>query len=202
MPGFRMLIDQLFEQFDNYQNLWIDINDIRDAIKQLGAQDDIRFHYVDIDTDIVRGFLHQYTRRSAPYAEPMLISDIYIGKDLDENWQRLVAAKELLHILDVDGTRAQSNTAVDTLFKNLSLPAELRTFTQSTFNDQARLFSAVAILVPRECRAILRRMHSEGKITAQEVSQMAKIPQGFGSVILEDDFEQTFAAIHSAGNGI
>jgi hypothetical protein len=196
-----MLIDELFEKFDTYEKLWIGINDIRDQIVDLKVQDEINFHFVTMDEDAVRGFLHQHTIRENLYAEPKLVSDIYIANSLDENWRRLVAAKELLHILDTNVTRAESNEAVEKLLDNLSLPPEVRQHTNSYFNDQARLISALAILVPKECRVILRRLSSEGIIGASDVSRMAKIPNRFGQMILDDDFEGLFNIIHKAGNG-
>lgn len=197
-----MLIDKLFASFDAYENLWININDIRDGIVDLGVQDEINFHFVDIDTAIVRGFLHRHTRRDGVYADPIFVSDIFIADSLDENWQRVVAAKELLHILDGPEVTAESKDAVDKLLDNLTLPSEVRQYTNSSFNDRARLISAIAILVPLECRNILRRLRKKGIVAPSDVSRMAKIPLRFAGMVIQDDFEDLFQTIHEVGNGL
>lgn len=199
-----MSIEKLFEIFDTYENLWISINDIKDQIIELGYQDEIYFNFVSIDEAVVRGFLHRHTIPNAEgvYAEPKFIADIYIAETLDENWQRVVAAKELIHILDNDNTTAQSRGAVDSLLDNLSLPPEVREYTNSSFNDRARLISSIALLVPKACREILRRMHDDGKINPAQISQFAKIPNRFSTMLLDPDFETTIEEIHKLGNGI
>jgi hypothetical protein len=197
-----MSLKKLFEIFDTYESLWIDINDIRDQIIDFGIQDEINFNFVRIDDQIVRGFLHRYTIPNGVYEEPKFVSDIYIAETLDENWQRVVAAKELLHILDTPNTTAQSISAVDALLDNLSLPPEVREYTNSSLNDRARLISAVAILVPKECRTIIRRLHSEKKLNLSDISQFAKIPHRFTNMIISEEFEDSMRLIHQVDDEI
>lgn len=191
-----MSLKKLFEIFDTYEILWIDINDIRDQIIDFGIQDEINFNFVKMDEAIVRGFLHRYTLPNGVYTDPKLVSDIYIAESLDENWQRVVAAKELLHILDNKETTAQSVEAVDALLDNLSLPPEVRQYTKSSLNDRARLISAIAILVPKECRTIIRRLYRDKKLNPNEISRFAKIPHRFTSMLINEEFEDTLAMIH------
>ncbi len=191
-----MSLQKLFDIFDNYEKLWIDINDIRDQIVDFGIQDEINFNFVKIDEAIVRGFLHRYTRTNGVYGEPEFVSEIFIAVSLDENWQRVVAAKELLHILDTPKNTAQSEMAVDALLDNFSLPPEVRNPTNSYNNDRALLISAIAILVPKECRKIIRRLHADNKLDLKQISQFAKIPHRFSNMILGEEFDELISVIN------
>jgi hypothetical protein len=190
-----MSLKQLFEIYDCYETLCIEINDIRDQILEFGVQDEINFHFVQMDEEIVRGFLHRYTVRDKVYGEPKHISDIYIAESLDEDWKRVVAAKELLHILDTEKTSAQSVAAVDALLENLSLPPEVRGDSYSSVNDHVMLISAIAILVPKECRKIIRRLHSDNGLDLNTIAQFANIPHRFTNMLLSENFDATVVSI-------
>lgn len=188
-----MLLKQLVKHFDNYTRLPIGVNAVKAQIIDLGIQDEIRFHMVDIDPSILRGMIYRYTKHSAPYSEPIFCSEICLAKDQEYEWQRVVAVKELLHITDTDAETAQSEKAVDKLIERLSLPFELREETKSSMNDRSHVLPALAILVPKDIRAMLRDLRAQDKITDIDVARMAKIPDRYGAFVISDIFEN---AIH------
>jgi len=110
-------------------------------------------------------------------------------KGLTPDWERLVAAKELLHITDNDQFSARSQQAVETLIANFSAPHEVREYTDSFSNDRIQIILALAVLVPKECRRILRRLIAAKKITHDELATMAHIPPRFSETILSEEFE-------------
>jgi len=190
-----MLIDKLLERFDPVDILPVDINSIKDALIEFGVQDEIEFHFVSIDSQKIRALLHRYTYHNGVYGDPILHSDVIIARDQgdeDEAWQRLGAAKELLHITDCAAITAQSEEAVEKLFRHLSLPAELRTpdlNTGSALNDRMRIFLALAILVPKTCRQKLRDLHDRDLLSPREIALLANIPERYGDVVISEDFE-------------
>ncbi|MGO7370578.1 hypothetical protein [Rhizobium leguminosarum] len=184
-----MLLKKLVEHFDNYTRLPIGVNTVRDQIIDLGIQDEIRFHLVDIDPSILRGLIYRYTKHPAPYATPIFCSEICLAKDQEYEWQRIIAVKELLHITDTEAETAQSERAIDKLIERLSLPFELREETKSSMNDRSHILPALAILVPKEIRAILRELRAQDKITDIDVARMAKIPDRYGGLVISDIFE-------------
>jgi hypothetical protein len=193
-----MLIQKLFDYFDCYSVLHIDVNDVRDQLVSMGVQDEIKFHFVKIDSSKIRGLLHRYTKHSAPYSEPILCSDIIISGQMageEEAWSRLVAVKELLHIADCANVTAQSEEAVNNLFEQFSLPPELRDSNSerkevgaSFLNDRVRIYCALAILIPKTCREALRLLYPH-RLSEREIAEIAKVPLRYIPGVIDESFE-------------
>lgn len=188
--GIPNLKSRALAHFDSYENLHVEINDIRDQIIAIGIQDEIRFHYVDIDPKILRGLLYRYTKHHRSYGDPILCSEICISQHMDHDWQRLVAAKELIHITDTPDKSAQSEQAVEKLIERLSYPLEITLETESSKSDEFALIPALAVLVPKDCRILLRKLHSANTITNVDIAKMAQIPSRYVDVILEEWFDE------------
>lgn len=195
-----MHLNDLLDHFDNYTRLHISVNFVRDQLIDMGVQDEIRFHFVSIDHDILRGLLFRYNRHAVVYGDPIRCSEVCIAESLPVEWRRVVAVKELLHITDTPEETAESEIAVDKLIERMALPMEVREETRSSLNDRTHIIPALAILVPKQCRMLLREMHKEGKITPLAVAHMAKIPERYGDLILSEDFD-TFVDGLRALNG-
>jgi hypothetical protein len=190
-----MNLTSLLEHFDSHENLHIEVNAVRDQVVTLGFQDEIRFHFVNIEENILRGLLFRYTKHAAVYGDPIRCSEICIAKSLSPEWRRLVAVKELLHITDTEDETAQSEAAVEKLIQRLSLPFEIREETKSSLNDRTHIIPALAVLVPKGCRDILRPIYKDGKITTADIANMAQIPERYSDLIMGDLFEDLIAAI-------
>lgn len=192
-----MLIQKLFDHFDSYTNLHIDVNDVRDQLLSMGVQDEIKFHFVKMDSGKIRGLLNRHVKHSVPYSQPTFCSDIIIsGEMADENevWSRLVAVKELIHITDCEKLNAESEEAVNNLFQQFSLPPELRDsgkdgeIKESFLNDRVRIYCALAILVPKSCREALRPFYPN-RLSDREIAEIAKIPVRYVPTVLDESFE-------------
>jgi len=104
-----MVLQKLIERFETVNQLPVEIPEVRDAIVSLGVQDDIRFCPDDrVDTAVLRGLYYQYTTHSAPYSEPTFCSLIVFSNSLPKEWQRLIACKELMHVLDNKSERTNT----------------------------------------------------------------------------------------------
>ena len=197
-----MSIKTLFDHFDNKTSLYIDVNEVKRKIIECGFESEIYFHFVNINEARVRGYLRRTGMAGGPYTESSFRSDIYIARTLDQAWRRVVAVKELLHIIDTEEYTAASHETVDALLENMALPSEVRKYQASYLNDRIRLISAIAILVPVKCRAMLRECKARGIYTNAEIQLLTKIPSRFVPYILEEEFEEDFAAIHKATDGL
>ncbi|GAM01953.1 hypothetical protein [Sphingomonas parapaucimobilis] len=193
-----MLLERLLDHFDTYTVLHIDVNAVRDQLVDMGVSDEIRFHFVNMDKEKIRGFLYRYARHDVPYGEPILCADIVIAVDMgdeDEAWKRLVAVKELLHITDSPSLSAESERAVDNLYDRFSVPPELRRHSplevgnRSFLNDEVRIYAALAVLVPAGCRELLRQLKAEDKLEEWEIAQIAKVPARYIPILLNEGFD-------------
>lgn len=196
-----MNLTSLLEHFDSYEKLHIEVNAVRDHVLSLGFQDEIRFHFVNIEENILRGLLYRYTKHAVVYGDPIRCSEICIAKSLTPEWKRLVAVKELLHITDTEDQTAQSESAVEMLIRRLSLPFEIREETKSSLNDRTHIIPALAVLVPKGCRDILRPLYVDGKITTVDIGNMAQIPERYSDLIMSDFFEDLIAEIKATVKG-
>ena len=197
-----MSIKALFDHFDNKTSLYIDVNEVKSKIIECGYESEIYFHFVDINEARVRGYLQRTGTAGGVYAESTFRSDIYIAKTLDQAWRRVVAVKELLHIIDTEEFSAASHETVDALLENMAVPSEVREYRASYLNDRIRLMSAIAILVPAKCRELLRQCVTRGSLTNTEIQLFTKVPSRFVPYILKEEFEEDFATIHEATDGL
>ncbi len=196
-----MLVSRLLDHFDTYTLLHVDVNAVRDQLVEMGIQDEIRFHFVRMDAQKIRGIIYRYTRHAAPYSDPIYCSEIIIANDMgdeDEYWKRLVAVKEMLHVADCVKISAETQDAVGILFKNFSLPPELRNDlhngaknTKSYLNDRIRIFLALAILIPAGCRAPIRILFQNKTLSEKEIADIAKIPERYVSVVMDENFDES-----------
>lgn len=191
-----MSIQKIFDHFDTKTKLWISVNEVKRQIIEQGCSDEITFHFVSIDEARVRGFLMRTGTAGVVYGDSDFFSDIYIAESLDEDWRRVVAVKELLHIIDTDEFTAQSHEAVDSLLENMALPSEVREYKASYLNDRIRLISAISILVPRQCRITLRELVASGSVTFSEIALVTRIPERFIPFLMGDEFEAHFNGVH------
>jgi hypothetical protein len=191
-----MLVRKILDHFDAYTKLHIDVTDVRDQLVDSGVVDTIIFHFVKMDSAKIRGILHRYEMQPAPYGDFIPCADIIISDEMEDDWQRLVAVKELLHLADNGNFSASTQNAVDVIFHNFSIPPELRhdarngeVVTKSFQNDKLCILLALAILIPCECREILRDLYARNKLSAREIAGIARIPARYVDTVMASDFD-------------
>ena len=193
-----MLVSRLLDAFDKYTTLPIDVNDVRDKLVAMGVQDHIRFHFVKMDKDKIRGLLFRYSVHRKPYDVTMLWSDIVIASKMGEEaeaWKRLVAVKELLHITDCDKLSASTPEVVDYIFDQFAVPPELRNGSMEKgeaaafLNDRVRIYFALAVLMPTLFREKLRPLWRAKQLTSREIAEIAKVPVRYVPFVMEEHFD-------------
>jgi hypothetical protein len=185
-----LTVKSLIGFFSTYTLLPVKINDVRDHIIEHGGAEDIVFHDVSVDTDILQGLLF-FTKHKPPYrSEEVRVAHIALPDCLSEPEKRLICAKELLHILDPDQARANTRSKVSSLLDDIIIPPELLLELNSAnvvvLSDHTGLMLALALLFPRDAREVLLPYFRAGNLTVNEVAALANIPESYVNVIMSD----------------
>lgn len=85
-----MRASKLIREFDSRDKLPIDLKDVIGFLQREQISDQIRFLGVDIDTEVMRGYIHQYEIPALAYGEPTFCADIYYALSQENDWRRLV----------------------------------------------------------------------------------------------------------------
>jgi hypothetical protein len=171
-------------QKQSIYSLPININHVRDAINELCGGADIRYYFVDIDAEKVRGYFKKGYITSGPYAsESQLIGNVYVSINQTEEWQNFVAVKEMLHLMDSEKYSTHEQQAIANLLEDMSSPVDdfMSVDTshprgQMMITDHVAAISAVEVLFPYEVRKFLRQQYEETKIADYELMQVAAMP--------------------------
>jgi hypothetical protein len=184
------MIKKIYQECNKSKTLPIDLVDIVSFIKLNGVTDTIVFYEVDIDPNVVRGFIRQYDYSPAPYAAPESIAEIYYPKGQGDHWSSLVKCKELLHLFDSDGSVAGDRASVEALITQIVIPSELAHQTQPTAADTSAIVLALAILFPKNLRDQFLEPYNAGKISALEIAKIAEIPHRFVAWLMSPHYDR------------
>lgn len=169
---------RLIEAFKDRTTLPIEIDEVRDWLIKNRTQDEINFVPVELDTGVIRGFLKRYRRAKAGWGlEPDDVSNIFYDHRQGFDWQRMVCAKEMLHILDA--ACVTSREEFDKLTQRLALPDDFQHLLQDpdfVSIDKAGTAPASALLLPWAAREVLMPAYKSGIITAAEIARQAVMP--------------------------
>jgi hypothetical protein len=85
---------------------------------------DLRLHAVGRNSKAFRGAFRRIgIPKGAPYShEYDLICQIIYGRDLPDDWKRLVIVKEALHVFDPDGSQVNTPDGVRQLIRSVITP--------------------------------------------------------------------------------
>ena len=186
------MIREILQHFNDTDSLPVFVDDVREHLVKIGHDDEITFHLVDMNPDIVRGVLYSYHRADGLYSPPVTCAEICIAKDQPPHWMRLVAIKEMLHTVDCEAMTASEEDTVLSLLEALALPAEIRPENQrkSYVNDKTRIYLALAVMLPKPFREKFRALTVENVLTHLDIARISGIPARFIPAILSYDFEE------------
>jgi hypothetical protein len=186
-----MSLQRLLERFNPIREVPLEIPEIRDAILDLGFQDDIRFIPCDkMDPALLRGVFHQFTRHPRPYAEPELWTLIIYSSQMSPEWQRLVCAKELIHIFDGKAEKTKTPDELQGLIDKIIGPLSTEDFGLADVmaaKDKLAVYQALAIIFPDAAWVDARKALEGGKPREQVMAQ-ASIPMQFVNLVLADEW--------------
>lgn len=186
-----MSLHRLLEQFDPVRELPVEIPEIRDAIMKIGFQDEIRFIPCDeMNPAQLRGVFYQFTRHPRPYAAPEFWTLIIYSSQMSRDWQRLVCAKELIHVMDGKTEKTKTPEELQGLIDKIMGPLSTEDFGLADLmaaKDKLAVYQALGILFPDAARAAALEALANG-VTKQEIMERACIPMQLGNLVLADDW--------------
>lgn len=186
-----MSLQRLLERFDFLRELPVEIPEMRDAIVDLGNQDDIRFIPCDkMNPAQLRGVFYQFTHRPRMYGDPVLCTLIIYSSQMSKEWQRLVCAKELIHVLDGKAERTKTPDELQGLIDKIIGPLSTEDFGLADVmaaKDKLAVYQALAVIFPDAARADALKALENG-MTKQQVMERASIPTQFVNLVLADEW--------------
>lgn len=189
----------LIEHFAATTQLPMRVRTIRDhMIQTLDIKDRIQFVGVEIDVNVLRGFLHQYREKEIKGSalRPMACADIHYDKRQPIEWQRLVCCKELLHLMDPKDYRTNTPAHVKRQIERIALPPgmdNLRTDGMRVWGDRLADLQAVALLFPLEARRVI--VEKVDTIGPENVARLVRLPEKYVRWVISPEWEELYPTI-------
>jgi len=186
------MLRNLVEVFQDRVTLPIEVTEIRTAIQTIGFQDRIILSARTLDTEVLRGTFYQWTERATLYGEPQLVTLVIYPENINICWQRLICAKEMVHVCDQQIAKTVDIEAIVKLAEKLLGPskAEATDVTDvMALVDKLAQFQALDLLFPKAARAVAKLKLADNSKTLLEIAEWAKIPQQYVELALTDQWE-------------
>ena len=198
------MLRKLVGQFEDRVELPIEIDELRTAIINFGIQDRIIFSAEDLDTGVLKGAYYQWRESPIPYGESTWTSLIVYPQGVDLPWQRVICAKELIHLCDQQVVRARTPNAVEGLARKLVGPFEgassdLLDILAST--DKLAQYQSLNLLFPVAARKLAREKIKKHEITEAAVADWAVLPLEHVMLMLDDSWDRLSELLIAIGNG-
>ena len=193
-----MSLQDLIDKFADISRLPIEIDEIVAQITHMGYQDEIYLCPDDTNPKEIRGAFYQFTRHDAVYGDPVFVTHIMYSRNVPIDWQRLIVAKELVHIFDSRSSRTGNDQQVDQLIDTLVGPFSSDTYgladLQAT-KDRLAVYQALPLLFPRAALAEARSVVNDDSRMIGEIAKWVCIPVEFVAVMLSDGWDQFNGAL-------
>jgi len=192
------MLKQLVDQLSAVTSLPVEISEIANKIKDMGCQDEIHLFPVDCDPTVVRGVYTQFRYQAAVYGEPIWVTHIAYCQNVPLEWQRVICAKELVHIYDPQATRTDTADEVNGLLEKLvgPLSSEDYGFTDlMAAKDRIALYQCLPLLLPKASLELAREQVRAGNKTEHEIAEWACMPVRLVSLMLSEDWENLNGAL-------
>jgi hypothetical protein len=187
------LFKNLQAKFDGRTDVPIEIDEICAALVQMGYQDDIRVVGEEMDTSQLLGTYVQFTEPSGGmYSEPRLVSLIVYPTNVDPVIQRIICAKELVHVCDAHVSRTNNPQDIVDLAQVLTgraTPGNEPRMTMKVAADVMAQQKGLMLLFPKAARVIARQQFREGSTTLRDLSELLQLPEETVEDMLEEDWD-------------
>lgn len=196
------MLRKFLKEFEETTELPIEISELRDALISIGAQDEIIFSAQEMDTGTLNGVFYQYTTRLGVYADPILTTLIVYPKNGTPEIQRVICAKELIHICDHPMLRTDTPEEVEELAEKVVGPFEAENHVLTDLmaaTDKLAQYTAINLLFPKAARELARQKVADGKMSTDEIAKWACIPVGYIEMMMTKEWETISEALLSLG---
>ncbi|MEL6582787.1 MAG: hypothetical protein AAFQ36_03050 [Pseudomonadota bacterium] len=193
------MFKNLQAKFDGRTELPIEIQEICDALVQMGYQDDIRVVGKEMDTTQLFGTYAQFTEPSGgPYSDPRWVSLIVFPSNESFEVQRIVCAKELVHVCDANVVKTSDPGDIMELASVLTSKAatgDEPRMTMRAANDILAQQKGLMLLFPKAARVIARQKVADGEMSVEDLADKLILPLATVEDMLEDDWDKLAEAI-------
>lgn len=187
------MFKNLQAKFDGRTELPIEIQEICDALIEMGYQDDIRVVPEHMDLTQLLGTYVQWSEPNGVYGEPNWVSLIVYPSNVDPMSQRLVCAKELVHVCDAQVTKTNDPSEIMELAQVLSnksiVTGEMQITGMKVATDILAQSKALMLLFPKAARIIARQQIADGNMTLDGLEEISQIPKGTLQELLDPEWE-------------
>jgi hypothetical protein len=188
-----MSFTALAKSFSRTEIFPIPVNTVLHWLRSNTDHKDIRLHPVVRDHKSFRGGFRRFSVSRVAYdTDPDIVSQIFYGEDLPENWKRLVIVKEALHIFDPTGECVDTPEKLRRLIPSIiSREVQASPIFHPAMNDNLGVFRALSVLIPTTARVRFRAALDKGTLTIEEISKVVDLPDSYVDIWLRfgEEFE-------------
>lgn len=186
-----MSLTRLVAAFTQARELPIEIPEVRDVVVSFGIQDKIICIPEASDPGKCRGVYYQFTTRDGVYADPILTSLIVYSGNLDVPWQRVICAKEMIHIMDAQAEKTRTQEEVQGLLDKLLGPLSTEDYGLADLMaavDKLALYQSLIFLFPDLARDDARAQIAAHTRTPEQIAVWAALPLPLSNLVIGDDW--------------
>jgi hypothetical protein len=198
------MLRRLIQTFEDRVDLPVEVDEIRDALIGFGIQDRIILSPEPLDAGTLKGAFYKWTEHNAVYGEPQWVTLVVYPANEPIEWQRLICAKELIHVCDLPGVRASDPEAVAALATKLLGPFEASKQDEMDIVaalDKLAQHLSINLLFPKAARQLARAKLADGEKTVEEIADWALVPLPSAQLALDEKWESLSTALIEIGNG-
>lgn len=182
-----MSYQALVKEFSKIEELPIHVDTVLTWIRAHTDHDDLRLHGVGRNSKAFRGAFRRIgIPKGKPYSQEYdLICQILYGRDLPDDWKRLVITKEALHVFDPSDHQVNTPDLVRRLIREVITPELRATAFAPAIDDFLGAYRAMAVLLPRAARRKLTKARNDGTRTSTEIANYAQLPDYYVDIWLD-----------------
>lgn len=188
-----MEFKELLSRFVVCEELPIDVQD--DLVPIIKENFDLELYFwpADMDHGVYRGQIsHWEYPKDETHKQMQQVIDITYASNLPTDWQRVICAKELIHILDPIDTRVSTEDGFSRLIEKIVLPPGMAEAADGAkvWNDRLGIYCAIAVLFPWAARQLFIDPYKAGKISIQEIAAIVDIPRQYAALVMHELWEE------------
>lgn len=193
------MFKNLQAKFDGRTELPIEIQDICDALVEMGYQDDIRVVSEEMDLTQLLGAYAQWREPNGMYGESNWVSLIVYPTNVEPMMQRLICAKELVHVCDAQVTKTNDKKEImelaEVLCNKTVIPEGMQITSMKVATDVLAQAKALMLLFPKAARIIARQRIDESDLTLEDLERISQIPMRTLTDLLDPEWEDIAALL-------
>lgn len=183
----------VLDHFSKTTELPVEIDEIVNFLIASGIQDEVFLFPVEADPTKLRGAIRQFRYHKLPYGDPISVTHIVYTTLVPLEWQRIICAKELVHVFDREVEKTETSEEVAQLLDKLVGPLSTEDYGFADLQaavDRLALYQCLPLLLPTAALQEAKEAISRGHKTVEDVAKAACMPLFFVDLMLSSDWEK------------